>query len=303
MTTTEIRPVPPYSLDRTVGAFARFPEERVDCLSGSKYRRAFQDQRGIVLLEVRDDTGPGKTTLTVESLVQKGQPDESAQRATVARLLASNEDVQPVYELMNSHATLGWLADQLRGLRRTIDPTPFEGLVSSILAQLISIRGAAVIRSRVVEAFGASIDWDDERYWSFPHPEQVAEASVDQLCSLGMTQVKAKAILTVASMAIAGELELDDLARQTDRDVMTHLTSIPGVGPWTAEWFLVNVMGRMSIVPAGDLGIRRSTGHWLCEGEMPSSAEVREIYAPFGELQAYVAYYVLSAERYNLKPR
>jgi DNA-3-methyladenine glycosylase II len=73
------------------------------------------------------------------------------------------------------------------------------------------------------------------------------------------------------------------------------------VGRWTAEWFLVNVLGRSNVVPAGDLGIRRETGRWFFGGESPSELETRRFYERFGELQGYVAYYVLSAARLQLE--
>lgn len=256
----------------------------------------------MVLLGVRGDSSPDSGLLRIEPLAMLGQPDLDAHVETIARLLSINEEIQPLYDLMSADPTLDWLARQLQGLRRTLDPTPFEGLVSSIFAQLISIRGAAVIRGRFVAAFGDAIEYEGERYWAFPHPEQVVDARVDQLCGLGMTQVKARAIQTVAKMTLDGELDRDELAGLADEDVMGHLITIPGVGPWTAEWFLINVLGRMTVVPAGDLGVRRSTGRWLGTGEMPTSAEVKTIYAPFGDLRAYVAYYVLSAERYALEP-
>jgi 3-methyladenine DNA glycosylase/8-oxoguanine DNA glycosylase len=112
-----------------------------------------------------------------------------------------------------------------------------------------------------------------------------------------MTRAKAGAIQEVGKLCAAGELDRAQLNRATDQDVIRHLIALPGIGPWTAEWFLINVLGRMSVVPAGDLGIRRSTGAWLLDGDLPSPAQVRQIYEPFGELRAYVAYYVLSAER------
>jgi DNA-3-methyladenine glycosylase II len=302
LTKNEINPVAPYSLELTVGAFGRFPDERVDVLFQGSYRRAFQDASGAVLFQVNQPETLESAPLTLTNIETSGSPDEDAHARTMQRLLAIDEPVEAVYRVMASETRLAWLSQRLRGLRRTIDPTPFEGLVSSILAQLISIRGAAVIRSRFVREFGKSLRADGMDYWTFPDPELVAEASVDQLCGLGMTQVKARAILEVARLSFTGELDLNELLQQSDSDVIRHLVSIPGVGPWTADWFLINVLGRMSIVPSGDLGIRRSAGNWLQDGTMPSASEVRTIYEPFGELRGYVAYYVLSAERYNLSP-
>jgi DNA-3-methyladenine glycosylase II len=297
-----ITPVAPYSLARTVGPFARFPEELVDHVHDHGYRRAFQTSRGLTLLEVSQMPNPDLDHPVEIGLLSQSHPDDSVEPIlTVRRMLAADESIQPLYAQMQHHSFLAFLAESLRGLRRTIAASPFEGLVFSILAQLISIRGAAVIRGRFVRAFGSSLEFEGQEYWAFPEPGSVQEATVDDLCRLGMTGAKARAIQTVARLADSGELDRDQLQRLPDDTVVKYLVSMPGIGPWTAEWFMINVLGRMSIVPAGDLGIRRVTGRWLLQESMPSPNEVRNVYAPFGEYAGYVAYYVLSAERFKLE--
>ncbi len=303
MDRVELEPVPPYSLSRTVGAFSRFPNELVDRVERDTYRRAFASGDGVVLLEASqpEDTDPnGPVTVMAHSV--SGSPDVAAAIQCLSHTLAISEAIEPVYRAGSSNSAVTYLTRRLRGLRRTLDPTPFEGLVSSILAQLISIRAASVIRSRFVQRFGRSIEHEHDVYWVFPEPERVAGTSIDELCGLGMTRAKARAILGVAELAANGRLVHDRLAQLGDSEVMATLTALPGIGPWTAEWFLVNVLGRMAIVPAGDLGIRRATGRWLLDGSMPSPDEVRAVYEPYGDRRGYVAYYVLSAERYRLDP-
>jgi DNA-3-methyladenine glycosylase II len=295
-------PAVPYSLERTVRPFARFPEELVDLVHGRSFRRAFHAGDGYVLLQAsQEESGDLDRPVVIDVLAVDGSPIIDEAVTSLSRMLAVNEAIDPVYRLMKDRLELEYISRHLRGLRRTLDPTPFEGLVFSILAQLISIRGAAVVRSRFVQAFGASIHFEGQDYWSFPEPAAVQNASIDQLCGLGMTGAKARAIQTVARLAASGELDLHQLTQQSDSEVLAHLISLPGIGPWTAEWFLIRVLGRMAIVPAGDLGIRRVTGKWLLNGDMPSAAEVREVYEPFGDLRGYVAYYVLSAERVQLQ--
>jgi DNA-3-methyladenine glycosylase II len=296
----DITPVHPYSLTHTTGAFGRFPDECVDRLIDGKYVRAFRTGSTVQLIEASQDEASDVVAPVQIRLVSDTGSTSLEPVETMRRILAIDESVEDVYVSMNQHPQLQWLAKKLEGLRRTIDPTPFEGLVSSILAQLISIRGASVVRRRFVQHFSTCIQFEGADFWMFPEPGELEGVSVDELCSLGMTRAKAKAILEVARLCRSGELELSQLETQADRDVHRHLTSISGIGPWTADWFLVNVLGRMSVVPVGDLGIRRSTGAWLLDGRMPDPAEVDEVYRPFGEVRGYVAYYVLSAERYRL---
>lgn len=305
MGTLQVEPPPPYSLSRTAGAFARFPEESVDIVVPGGYRRAFDLDGVPVLVEAtQDESTPSEAPVTLRVLSPEHPEDEQSSHAMerMRRVIALDEPVEELYQLLRDDQRISGLLPHLVGLRRTIDPTPFEGLVSSILAQLISISGAATVRRRLVHRFGRAITYDEREHWVFPNPAAVVDSTVDELCSLKMTSAKARAILAVARAAMDGELSRAQLQRRSDREIVEHLTSLPGVGPWTAEWFLINVMGRMSIVPAGDLGIRRSTGNWLLDGEMPSAEKVRELYQPFGEQRGYVAYYILSAERFGISP-
>lgn len=300
-----LEPAAPYSLERTVAAFARFPDESVDIVVPGGYRRAFDIDGDLVLVEARQEASPDGTSGPVMlQVLAPGNVTQSASRRAcqyMRTIISAEERISAVEEQMRSDTRLAGLIPRLSGLRRTLDPTPFEGLVSSILAQLISVRGAATVRARLVQRFGRSIAHDGRSYWAFPEPGDVAGSSVDELCQLKMTSAKARAILAVAQATLRGELRLSQLRRHSDQEVARHLTTLPGIGQWTAEWFLINVMGRMVVVPAGDLGIRRSTGHWLLGGEMPSPEAVRSVYEPFGEQRAYVAYYVLSAERHGLE--
>lgn len=304
MASARIRPARPYSLEMTVGAFRRFPHESVDRVGDFGYRRAFKCDDRLVLLQANQasDEEPLAAPVSITPLTHASESTTDAARQKLLRILAVDEEIEPVYQAMKSDPRLRFLAQRLCGLRRTIDPTPFEGLVSSILAQLISIRGAAVVRTRFVRAFGRCVTYEEQEYWAFPEPEHVQDATIDQLCGLGMTQTKARAIQNVAMLSARGELDLTDFQRLPDSEVIRELVTLPGIGPWTAEWFLINVLGRMSVAPSGDLGIRRSAGNWLLDGAMPSPVELTELYEPFGELRAYVAYYVLSAERLNLTP-
>lgn len=305
MTEIEVTPKTPYALARTVGAFARFPDECVDVVVPGGFRRLFDIDGHLVLAEARQEgTANLSAPVTLSVLNSSEVPGEAGRSAlnTLRRMLSLDEPIDSVGRLLESDARLNGLEPALRGLRRTLDPSPFEGLVSSILAQLISIAGAAVVRARLVQRFGRSLEHDGRTYWTFPSPDPVAGSSIDELCNLKMTSGKARSILAVAGSAADGDLDYDNLDRWNDEDLMRHLIALPGIGPWTAEWFLVNVMGRMAVVPVGDLGIRRSTGTWLLDGEMPSQSQVREIYEPFGDQRAYVAYYVLSAERHGIQP-
>jgi DNA-3-methyladenine glycosylase II len=298
------RPPSPYSLPRTVATFARFPAELIDRVDGHHYRRLIRSSSGPVLSEVHQGDSPvGDPRIEISFFAASALAASSIETEVlpaVRRVLALDEDISTLRRLFQRDATLRYLDTQLKGLRRVRDPGPLEGLISSILAQQITIRYAATLRSRLVRRYGDSAQYRGVEYFAFPAGRDLVKAGEDDLRALGMTAGKARAILAVAAADVAGELDLDELTAASDDVVIQHLIRLPGVGRWTAEWFLVNVLGRSNVVPAGDLGIRRETGRWFLGGEMPSELETRRFYERFGELQGYVAYYVLSAARLGL---
>ncbi len=119
-----------------------------------------------------------------------------------------------------------------------------EGLAHIITGQLISIRAADVIWSRVEQALTPF------------EPSQVACMSVDELAKLGLTQAKAGSIISAAQAEHSGGFCFASLHRMDDDAAITCLTSLKGVGPWTADIYLMSCLGRLDAWPAGDLAVR-----------------------------------------------
>ncbi|MBA3780030.1 MAG: hypothetical protein H0X16_12180 [Chloroflexi bacterium] len=67
-----------------------------------------------------------------------------------------------------------------------------------------------------------------------------------------------------------------------DEAVIERLVELPGIGRWSAEWFLARTLGRPRVV-AGDLGVRKAIGAAYLAGRMPSEAEVRQLTAHWGD--------------------
>jgi DNA-3-methyladenine glycosylase II len=295
-------PPEPYSLAKTIATFSRFPDELVDLVRGGRYRRLFEGPGGVVLATAKQTSG-GSVDIILQA---RSGPDRTDLEATVLRtvrdVLALEEDISLVRTALQRHPRLAVIDAHLSGLRRVRDPSPIEGLVTSILSQQITIRYAATLRARLAQQYGTCAEFDGERYLTFPSVQSLSQATEPDLRGLGMTAGKARAIAYAVRAAGSGELDIQQLRRLNDSQVIAHLVRFPGVGRWTAEWFLVNVLGRTAVVPAGDLAIRRETGRWCFDGAMPTELETRAFYDRFGEVQGYVAYYVLSARRAGIEP-
>jgi DNA-3-methyladenine glycosylase II len=85
------------------------------------------------------------------------------------------------------------------------------------------------------------------------------------------------------------DVELDSLGLLEDEEVVAKLTALPGLGPWTADWFLARHLARPHAWPAGDLGLRKAVSAFYADGRPLSIQEVRamnERFAPFQNLSA-----------------
>lgn len=132
---------------------------------------------------------------------------------------------------------------------------PFAVLGRSIVAQQISTKAADTIRQRLSQRFGSG-------------PEQFASARVATLRRFGLSQAKAACLREVASLALAGEF--NELERLPDAEVTERLRSIKGIGPWTAEMFLIFSLARQDVWPTTDAGLRSAAGHLYGANSKPS---------------------------------
>jgi DNA-3-methyladenine glycosylase II len=198
--------------------------------------------------EVRIEPGPGGVRVA---------PDDSALADHVRRYLGVPFDLDGFVAFAATEPVLARLAETLRGFRPPLVPDPFESLVTSITAQQISLQAAFSIRNRFVGAFGiAHVDAH-----AFPTRERVAQARPEELVALGFSRRKAEYVVGLAR----ADLDLDALALLPDDEVKAALVALPGIGEWTAEWFLARHLARPDAWPAGDLGLRKAVLHFYGE--------------------------------------
>jgi DNA-3-methyladenine glycosylase II len=178
---------------------------------------------------------------------------------------------------------------RLRGFRPALAPEPFEMLVGAISAQQISLKAARAIQNRFIERFGVRA----EHAYAFPAREVVATASAEELTSLGFSRSKARAILELAR----AELDLHALSSLPDEEVKGTLMELPGIGEWTADWFLARHLARPRAWPAGDLALRYAVSSFYGDGRVLTIEETRELGERFEPFQNLTAHYLLVASR------
>ena len=150
----------------------------------------------------------------------------------------------------------------------------FSALIGSIISQQISGKAADTVGNRLAALCGEIT------------PERIHETDMAAIQQCGMSMRKAGYIKETGEAVFAGAVDLDALAKQPDDEVIRQLSSLPGIGVWTAEMLLIFSLGRKDILSFGDLGIRRGIcklyGHKAVTKEL--FARYKKRYSPYGSI-------------------
>ncbi len=147
--------------------------------------------------------------------------------------------------LRSKDKRLAEVIDQIGMIKREIDPDLFSSVVHHIIGQQISMKAQATIWQRMKDALGEV------------NAETILAADIPKLQSLGMTFRKAEYITDFAQKVHSGAFNLDAVWQMADEDAIRELSSLKGIGVWTAEMILLFCMQRPNIFSYDDLAIQR----------------------------------------------
>ncbi|MFB6148720.1 MAG: DNA-3-methyladenine glycosylase [Halobacteriales archaeon] len=153
----------------------------------------------------------------------------------------------------------------------------FERLIVSILRQQVSMASAAATRDRLFDAVEIT-------------PSGVLEADESTLVDAGLSRQKRRYVRNVAEAFLEHGYDKADFAELSDAAVVDELTTITGIGEWTAEMQLLFTFGRPDVFPVGDLGIRK--GMWNLFDEELTREEMREIATRWKPYRSYASLYL-----------
>jgi DNA-3-methyladenine glycosylase II len=176
--------------------------------------------------------------------------------------------------------TLARRDPRLRAIRAVTGPPPlrrrdpgFAGLARIITGQMLSTTSADAIWDRVRNA--------DDPF----HHHTVGQASTKHLLSLGLSRAKAKTLLNLATEIQAERLNLEGLRALDADEAHQLLVALPGVGPWTADVYLLFCLGHSDAWPAGDVALQSAVQRGLALESRPTSKEMIAIAEPWRPLR------------------
>jgi DNA-3-methyladenine glycosylase II len=166
-----------------------------------------------------------------------------------------------------------------------VDRNGFRMLVRSIVGQQLSTSAAATIWRRLLVLNGG-------RRVS---PVKMLLFSTTQLRAVGLSKAKCRAVLSIAKSIVDREVRLSELKPLSDEEATAELIKLRGVGPWTAQMYLMFSLGRSDVFPTGDLGIVNAVTALYKFNDHATETEMLEIAKSWRPYRTIASWYLWQA--------
>jgi DNA-3-methyladenine glycosylase II len=166
-----------------------------------------------------------------------------------------------------------------------VDPWPpaedqFSALVRSIMYQQLAGRAATAIHGRFLALFDGH-----------PTPAAVAAIPVETLRSAGLSGSKAVSVKDLAAKVLDGTVPLGDEVGMSDDEIVARLSTVRGIGRWTAQMFLIFQLRRLDVWPVDDYGVRKGYARAYGLAELPTPKALMPLGDRFRPYRTIVAWY------------
>lgn len=168
-------------------------------------------------------------------------------------------DLKPIFE-------------EFVGTPLILDKDPYSSLLKCIIHQQLNMAFAQTLTERLVKKYG----FQKEGVYFFPQPEVVAGLAVEELRELQFSGRKAEYVIGISKAIHEGDLDLAELEKQSDEEIMKRLVKYRGIGPWTVQNFLLAGLGRQNLFPMADIGIQNAIKKLYHMDRKPTMEEMEE---------------------------
>ena len=280
-----LHPVPPFRLHLTAWCLQRRPGNLIDRWERGGYHRALVIKDQAFEIAVTETEGAALSLAT-----QPRAADSHTKRAIKERVesaLGLHENLGGFYRFAAGLPELAPVVNNFRGMKPPRFFSVFEALINGIACQQLSLSLGIQLLNRLARNFGWFAGDGLSATYAFPRPEDLASLRPEQIRELGFTFRKARAIIDISRAVVKQRLDLETLAKASDKDALRRLTELDGVGRWTAEYTLLRGMGRWHIFPVDDQGARNGLARWLGLRKTPDAGHAQRMlrrWEPYGGL-------------------
>ena len=142
----------------------------------------------------------------------------------------------------------------------------YPSLVHAIINQQLSVKAGESIYKKFSTHFGKQV-----------MPENVAATPVEELRKFGLSNAKAIYVKDLSEKIISNKLSFKKISQKSNDEIIDELTKVKGIGVWTAHMFLIFTLGRLDVLPVGDLGIKNAIRKNYHLKELPDETKVAEL--------------------------
>ena len=156
----------------------------------------------------------------------------------------------------------------------------FHVLVWAIINQQLSVKSAQAIENKLLSRL-------DDNTFKLP---SIAALDDKELAACGLSRQKIRYLRVLSEAVHSKQLILDELDNKTNEAISEILTELPGIGPWTVDMFLIFSLGRLDVLPLGDLALRKSLAlHYQLEDDAKPHEyqEIAKIWHPYQTIASW----------------
>lgn len=144
----------------------------------------------------------------------------------------------------------------------------FDTLVDAIISQQLSSKAAETILNRFKALYAPA---------RFPTAAQILATPDERIRSVGVSGQKISYLKDLSAKTEDGTLKLSRIARMSDDEIIEMLTTVKGIGVWTAHMFMIFSLGRLNVLPVGDLGVRRAIERAYGIEGLPDAEQIQAV--------------------------
>jgi AraC family transcriptional regulator of adaptative response / DNA-3-methyladenine glycosylase II len=244
----------------------------VESYDGTTFRRSLLLPHGEAMVDLTPADDHVLATLRLED-----PRDVVPAVARCRRLLDLDADSAAVDETLGADHLLAPRVAARPGIRVPGSVDGAEMAVKAVIGQQVSVAGARTVAGRLVTAYGKPLTRPDGAVTHL-FPTADALAALDP-ATLPMPRARARTLVAVAAGVANGELDLDPGADRDD--VEATLLALPGIGPWTADYLRMRVLGDPDSFLPSDLGVRRGLERLGAAGAPRAAADRAEAWRPW----------------------
>lgn len=290
-----IHVVEPFRLDFTIWTLRRRKTNIIDRWDDEKYSRVLVVDNQAVQMSIIQKGTNRAPSLAITLSSQEGISLSTQKKALllVRNMLGLTVDLQPFYRLAASNEFLRELVEVFLGVKPPRFPSLFEALVNSISCQQLTLDVGILLMNRLAERFGIEFAFDGVIQYAFPGPKDLENATAADIKDLGYSTRKARAIKELSQTFLQHDTELTHLEKMTNEQIVSYLTTLRGIGRWSAEYALLRGFQRLDIFPGDDVGARNNLQRLFHLAAKPDYEEINKLTSPGHPFEGLVYFHLL----------